>query len=496
MLQNHRIDIAQISETWQDVKKKDHNDKIDFLKNKLGYTWFSFARPKYKDDGSLTGGGGTAILINSRNWLSQSLDDIIVPQGLEVVWVKVAPKSQSLLKILIICGIYSKPNSRKKTILTDHISMNYFLLKMKHPDARFIFLGDFNCYKPDNILLLSPQLRQLVHYPTYGDKALDLIITDIHTLYHPPIATPALLPDNPATAAPSDHLGNLFIPRSVPGVSSTRVCKTITVRPLTDSQLAAIGRWIATHSWDVLHSFPSVDEQLESFTNTVFFMLDSVAPKKSIKIALDDPPWMNTRIKTIIRKRNREFDKNSKSEKWRKLLNKSKKMVKTAKKNFASNFISNLKDTDPSTWMKRMSKLGKASFDTEQSTWQFQTEHLSDQELTNEMADYFANISNDFPPVDSSLLDIVQPGADFVSEVQCIPTEVEVFDLLQASKKTSSVPHDFPTTFVKEYLPFLAKPAMIIFSSSISSGTYPSRWKTEYVSPHPKTLPPVSYGDL
>ena len=31
-LQNSRIDIAQISETWQDIKKKEHNDKIDVLK--------------------------------------------------------------------------------------------------------------------------------------------------------------------------------------------------------------------------------------------------------------------------------------------------------------------------------------------------------------------------------------------------------------------------------------------------------------------------------
>ena len=66
-LQNSRIDVAQISETWQDVKKKDHNDKIDTLKNKFGYTWYSYARSKYKDDGSLTGGGGSAILVNSRN---------------------------------------------------------------------------------------------------------------------------------------------------------------------------------------------------------------------------------------------------------------------------------------------------------------------------------------------------------------------------------------------------------------------------------------------
>ena len=44
-LQNHRIDIGQISETWQDIKKKDHNDKIDVLKNNLGYNWYSFSRP-------------------------------------------------------------------------------------------------------------------------------------------------------------------------------------------------------------------------------------------------------------------------------------------------------------------------------------------------------------------------------------------------------------------------------------------------------------------
>ena len=135
-LQNSRIDLAQISETWQDLNKKDHNDKIDILINKFGYKWYSYARPKYKDDGSLTGGGGSAILVNSRNWLSDHLTDIVVPHGLEVVWVKVAPRSQqSILKILIICGIYSKPNSRKKTLLSDHISMNFYLLKMKHPDA-------------------------------------------------------------------------------------------------------------------------------------------------------------------------------------------------------------------------------------------------------------------------------------------------------------------------------------------------------------------------
>ena len=495
-LQNNRIDIAQISETWQDINKKDHNDKIDVLENKLGFIWYSYARPKYRDNGTMTGGGGSAILVNTRNWLSQPLTDIIVPQGLELVWVKVAPRYKSVLKILIICGIYSKPNSRKKTILSDHISMNYHLLKMKHPDAKFLFLGDFNCYKPDDILLLSPQLRQLVHYGTHGDKSLDLIVTDMHNLYHPPLASHYLQPDQPAEAAPSDHLGNLLIPRSIPGVPSSRVYRTLLIRPLTESQISAIGRWISTESWSHLQTGLDVDSQLDCFTSSVFMMLNTVAPEKEVKISLDDPPWMNTRIKTTIRQRNREFDKNDKTDKWRKLMKKCKSMVKKAKKNFATNFVTNLKDTDPSTWMKRMDKLGRASYQAEQAGWHFQTETMTDQEITDEMADYFANISNDFTPVDSSLLDLVQPGTPFVSEVECLPTELEVFEILKASKKTASVPNDFPTSFVKEFLPFLAKPTMLIFCNAISSGIYPTRWKTEFVTPHPKVLPPVTYGDL
>ena len=76
-------------------------------------------------------------------------------------------------------------------------------------------------------------------------------------------------------------------------------------------------------------------------------------------------------------------------------MKKSKSMIKKAKLNFSANFVTNLKETDPATWMKRMNRLGKASFEAEHSGWQFQSEHLDDQELTEEMAQYFANISNE-----------------------------------------------------------------------------------------------------
>ena len=103
-------------------------------------------------------------------------------------------------------------------------------MKMQFPEAWFLFLGDFNCYKPDQLFSLSPQLRQLVHYNTYGDKVLDLIVTDMHTWYHPPVPSDHLLPNLPDEASPSDHLGNLLIPRAVTGIVASRVYRKIPVR--------------------------------------------------------------------------------------------------------------------------------------------------------------------------------------------------------------------------------------------------------------------------
>ena len=496
-LLNLRIDVAQISESWQDVNKDDHNDKIATLEHSLGYKWYSFARPKYRDDGSLTGGGGTAICVNQRNFSSSKIEDIVVPQNVEVVWVKVIPKHKSDVKVFIICGIYSKPNSRTKTKLNDHIAENFHLLKMKHDNIRFFFLGDFNDHKPDLILQLSAQLRQTVHYPTYGQGTLDYCITDAHNLYHPPVPENPLLPDDPATASPSDHSGNLMIPRTVLGIQNNRQHKIITVRPITKSQIAALGNWITDEKWANVINENDLNSKLEMFTTMTFTMLDAVAPTKQVKIACDDPAWMNTRIKTYIRKRNREYDKNRNSVKYKSLAKKCSKLCKAAKNEFASSFITNLKDKDPRTWMSSMKKLSRSNHEKDLDTWHFVDEIKSNQVLTDEISIYFAEISENFIPLDRSLLPFIPPpDAPFVSEVDCFPQEHEVYELLKSSKKTCSVPHDLPIPFLKEFLPELTKPVSDLYLKSISSGIFPSRWKNEFVSPHPKIMPPSSYKDL
>ena len=491
-LQKHRIDIAQISETWEDTSSANHNDKIDILENKYGYKWLSFSRPKYKEDKTKGGGGGSAVIVNMRHFNADIIEDIKVPQNVEIVWVKVTPKFKCKIKVFIVCGLYSKPNSKTKTLTNDHIAQNYHLLKTRYKSINFFITGDFNDFKPNVILQQSPQLRQLVHYKTCGNSIIDLIITDSHSLYHPPFANQPLKPDDPTKAKDSDHLINILLPSSDCSVSSRRSYKHITIRPITDSQLMAIGKLLANQDWLHVKNEEKVDEKVASLKNTLDIILNEIAPEKTIKISCDDPPWMHARLKILIRKRNREFEKNRKSEKWRKLMLKCKKACKKAKQSL----VNSLKDSDPKSWMKKIKDLGKANHELSDENWQFVDEQKDNQTLTDELADYFTNINSHMSPIDRSKIDITPVCAPFVSEVNCFPLVHEIYDILRRSKQTCSVPHDIPLKIVKEFLPELSDPIHHLYSSCITEGTFPSSWKIEYMMPLPKVFPPVSYDDM
>ena len=123
-------------------------------------------------------------------------------------------------------------------------------------------------------------------------------------------------------------------------------------------------------------------------------------------------------------------------------------------------------------------------------------EEKSDQQLTDEIADYFSNISAHFPPINFELIDCPPPLSDFVSDVNCYPNEHEIHMILNQTKKTCSVPNDIPLKIVREFLPELTKPITMIYYKSIGEGMYPTSWKVEFMSPVPKIFPPEEYSDL
>ena len=117
--------------------------------------------------------------------------------------------ANSTVKKIAVASIYCKPDSRKKTLLLDHIAETYHMLCSKYQSGlHFILAGDTNDLKLDSIMYLSPKFKQVVSSPTRMNppQILDPIITTLAAFYQTPICLPPLDNDPDKNGSPSDHL--------------------------------------------------------------------------------------------------------------------------------------------------------------------------------------------------------------------------------------------------------------------------------------------------
>ena len=190
------MDLTLVSESWeredQTIQDILDDDDMTVISNPFQRT---------------VRGGRPVIIVNHTNYIVDKLD-IPCPWGVEADWGVLSPKSAtSLSKVqkIIVCSFYSKPNSRQKTKVLDHISDVYHLMSAKYSKGLYFILGaDSNDLKLGSILALSPNFKQCVTEPTHNLSILDPVITDLHPFYHIPEVKAPLEADNEAGEA-SDH---------------------------------------------------------------------------------------------------------------------------------------------------------------------------------------------------------------------------------------------------------------------------------------------------
>ena len=194
------VDLICISESWE--RENLTLEQIIHLED------YQVVSNVYQRSGK---GGRPAIIANEKRYFVQNITNNLVniPYGVEIVWAILTPKNataSSIVKKIAIASIYSKPSSKKKTLLLDHISETYHLLCSKFQSGlHFIMAGDTNDLKLDPILNLNPQLIQVVNTPTRQGAILDPIITTLSKYYQSPVCLPPLDADPDQTGAPSDH---------------------------------------------------------------------------------------------------------------------------------------------------------------------------------------------------------------------------------------------------------------------------------------------------
>ena len=205
------IHITFISESWEKVE-----NPLQSLLQMDNYEIIS--NPHARKEG----GGRPALVISSEmfNVENPNHSSINIPWGVECTWAILTPKNvtnSSLVKKIAVASFYCKPGSRKKTMLLDHFSEVYHSLSAKYPSGLFfIFAGDKNELKMDQVLNLSSDFKQLVQHPTRmtPPAILDVIVTDLHKYYSIPVVEPALQVDSDKDGSDSDHLMVVMSPLS------------------------------------------------------------------------------------------------------------------------------------------------------------------------------------------------------------------------------------------------------------------------------------------
>ena len=317
LVDQYEADVICISESWE---REDLT-----LKELLNLENFEvFTNVKQRD----FMGGKPAIVVNTQKYDVKPLcpDPITVPVGVEAVWVLIMPKSshqRSRTNIIIVASIYYRgPKSTKKAELFDHLAQSFHFLSSKYgPDAQFLIAGDTNRLSLSPITDLSLRLKELVKVPTRmnPDAILDPIISTLGKWYLEPVTKPPIDANKGGKGKPSDHLVVLMQPLVSALEVPPRQYRTVVSRPLSQSGIKSFGQWIVAQSWKEIYQCTDVNRKVEIFQNVLFEQYIKCFPEKILKVCDDDVPWITRDLKTLDRKRKREFLKHKKSLRWKNL---------------------------------------------------------------------------------------------------------------------------------------------------------------------------------
>ena len=201
---------------------------------------------------------------------------------------------------------------------------------------------------------------------------------------------------------------------------------------------------------------------------------------------LQQKPYINAELKTLDRRKQREYTKNGKSVKYNKLKEEFVTKLKAATGKYIRTKVDDLKEAKPGRAFAVLKSMGAQPGDCRDDQTFVLPNHqelnLSDQQCAESIAEHFAAISKEYSPLNQAQLPArVQTKLQAQHELPSI-SEYECYLNLKATKKPRSViPGDLPSEIVKEFTEELANPLAKICNKIVQSATWPQQWKVEHV---------------
>jgi hypothetical protein len=143
-------------------------------------------------------------------------------------------------------------------------------------------------------------------------------------------------------------------PSQVQGTSTS----SVKVRELRLSSRFAVRKYIEMVDIPtLLNTGHSCKEKTSLFQTIINNGLDSIIPLLNKTVRLNEPPWMNTTMKVLIRKRQKAI-KQKRTTEFKRLRNQINRQIKKCRAKCYENSVHHLKQCKPSAWWKEVKKLG------------------------------------------------------------------------------------------------------------------------------------------
>jgi hypothetical protein len=190
------------------------------------------------------------------------------------------------VKRIAIGTIYVSPRLKHKIETIEHIIATIHSLRAQYDnEINFLIGGDFNQLDISEILDCYGGLSHVISVPTRNSATLEILLTDLHTMYHPPTTLPPLQVDTGKKGKDSDHNVVIFAPISNAQHMVERIKTTIKTRPRPESKISKFENDLACYPWDEVLANKTVNEQTEAFHHFLRITLDKYFSEKTVRIS-------------------------------------------------------------------------------------------------------------------------------------------------------------------------------------------------------------------
>ena len=172
-------------------------------------------------------------------------------------------------------------------------------------------------------------------------------------------------------------------------------------RHFNDDSVEQFRSWVVMHDWAEVLSSETTDIKAEEYQRMVVGAVERFFPLRTVKRKSSDPPWMNKKVAKMIEDRKKLFiEEVGRMAVWKAEKKRMNEEIRKRKRGFLDNQKESLLREDAARhFYRNVCNFGAAERPKLFDVRDLMPEGQSDAASTDQLADYFNRISNEFEPL-------------------------------------------------------------------------------------------------